>query len=237
MAELGIDSTTEYIRKLRFADPHQTEFQMLLNLLTINETYFFRDFPQLQAFAEHCLPEVIERKLKEKNRKIRFWSAGCASGEEPYTIGIILKEMIDDIHNWDIEIIASDIDSVMIEKAKKGIYEERSIRDVPKEYLTRYFTKNKDKYILCNDIKQMVHFEHLNLGNKEQVRGRKGFDMIFCRNVLIYFDDISRKQLVDQFYLSLNPGGFIFLGSSESVGRITTAFKIKRAGNHLVYYK
>jgi len=237
MEELGFETTDDYIRKLRFADPEQKEFQLLLNLLTINETYFFRDYPQLQAFAENCLPELLEKKEAEGNRRIRIWSAGCASGEEPYTIAIILMEMTEEPAKWQIEITASDIDMNMIEKTKRAVYEDRSIRDVPKEYLERYFIKTGKQYRICNEIRSMVRLEHLNLGNREGLRDKRGFDVIFCRNVLIYFDDISRKQLVDQFYVSLNPGGYIFLGSSESVGRISTAFKLKRMGDYLVYYK
>jgi chemotaxis protein methyltransferase CheR len=237
MEELGLETTDDYIRKLRFADPEHQEFQLLLNLLTINETYFFRDFPQLQAFAENCLPEVTEKKEAAGKRNLRIWSAGCASGEEPYTIAIILLEMLENPEQWKIDIVASDIDLNMLEKAKKAVYDERSIRDVPEEYLEHYFTVSGNQYRLNSNIRRMVRLEHLNLGERESVRQKSAFDIIFCRNVLIYFDDISRKQLVDQFYVTLNPGGYIFLGSSESVGRISSAFKLKRTGNYLVYYK
>lgn len=238
MVELGIETAAEYIRKLRFADPDKTEFQLLINILTINETYFFRDFPQLQSFAENCLEEVSENKRKKKDHWIRIWSAGCSTGEEPYSLAIILKEMLNDFDRWRIEIVASDIDKTALIKARRGVYEEKSLRDVPPEYLNRYFSKSGSKeWKLSRDIKSMVEFEHLNIGDKEALRNKKGFDFIFCRNVLIYFDDISRKQLVDQYYVSLNKGGYIFLGSSESVGRVTTAFRLKRAGGHLVYYK
>lgn len=237
MEELGFYSTAEYIRKLRFADPDHTEFQLLLNILTINETYFFRDFPQFESFAEYCLPELTARKEQNRETSLKIWSAGCASGEEPYTIAIVLREMLENFRQWRIEIIASDIDQTILKKAQKAVYPERSIRDVPPEYLRKYFDYRNNQYQLKSEIKQMVEFEHLNLGDKEIVRKKSGFDFIFCRNVLIYFDDISRKQLVDHFYLALKPGGYIFLGSSESVGRITTAFNLKRIGGFLVYYK
>ncbi|MBF0398603.1 MAG: protein-glutamate O-methyltransferase CheR [Desulfobacterales bacterium] len=236
--EMGMATTSQYIRYLRFSDPNGKEFQSLVNLLTVNETYFFRDFPQLQAFAEHSLQEVIERKSKKGDYHLRVWSAGCASGEEPYTIAIILLEMIEDIKHWHLEIIGSDIDVHILKKADTSIYELRSMRDVPHEYLDKYFHKlTHETYTVKKIVKDIVKFEHLNLSDKKGLREKTGFDFIFCRNVLIYFDDISRKQIVDHFYTALNTGGFIFLGSSESVARISPAFKIKRSGDFLVYHK
>jgi chemotaxis protein methyltransferase CheR len=234
----GISSPAEYIRYVRFSDGAGEEFQSLVNLLTINETYFFRDFPQLQAFAEHCLADVVERKLAARDYTLRIWSAGCSTGEEPYTISIILREMLDDVSAWDIINLASDIDNTALKKARAGIYEPRSVRDVPEQYLSKYFKKNGgETFALSDKIRNSVRFEHLNLADKPALREKRGFDFIFCRNVLIYFDDVSRKQLVDHFYIALNKGGYVFLGSSESVGRITTAFKLTRAGGYLIYCK
>lgn len=236
--EVGADSVSEYIRLLKFIDKDGKELQNLMNLLTVNETYFFRDFPQLTAFAEDSLIELTDKKRKQDDRTLRIWSAGCSSGEEPYTLAIILLEMVDDIKYWDVDIVATDIDDPVIEKAKRAVYSNRSIKDVPPDYLERYFTrKGFDNYQLKDIIKNMITFEHLNLSDSALMRKKKNFDFIFCRNVLIYFDDLSRKKVVDHFYLALNKGGYIFLGSSESAGRINSAFKIKRMTNYLVYYK
>lgn len=238
LEELKISSVAEYIRYLYFLDKAGTEFQKLVELLTINETYFFRDFPQLRTFAEHCLPDVAEKKAKSNNKSLVIWSAGCSTGEEPYTIAIILKEMLNNINDWEINILATDIDTDAIEKAKIGIYEERSVKDVPLEYLNRYFTILRDgRFKISDEIRSLVTFSYLNLGDRLSLRKYRGFDFIFCRNVLIYFDDISRKQVVDHFYIALNKGGYIFLGSSESLSRITNAFKLKRMGGNLVYAK
>lgn len=238
MDALGIETVSAYIRKLRFADPDRTEFQQLIELLTINETYFFRDFPQYQAFAEECLPEVEKRKSARGDFKLRLWSAGCSSGEEPYTIAIILREMLDNFRNWEIEIIASDINRNVLKIAEEGRYTFRSIRDVPPEYLERYFARTpRGDYTVSEKLKEMIRFEQVNLAEKESVRKKRGFDFIFCRNLLIYFDDVSTRQLVNAFYVALNPEGFIFLGSSESIGRITTAFQMRRMGGFLVYQK
>lgn len=238
MDALGLTSVTEYIRTLRFADPRSQELQRLIDLLTINETYFFRDFSQLQAFGEHCLMEIVAGKAEAGERRLRVWSAGCSTGEEPYTLGIIIREMVDDIDAWEVTIEAGDIDRSVLEKARAGIYEPRSLRDLPAVYLERYFHKlPNDTYRINKTIRDMVTFEHINLSDKVAIRQKRGFDFIFCRNLLIYFDDVSRKRLVDQLYVALNPSGYIFLGASESIGRISTAFRIKRMGGYIVYCK
>lgn len=239
MANIGIDDAADYNRYLRFNDKGGVEFQNLINLLTINETYFFRDFIQLQSFGEHCLKEVKEKKKAAfKEKTLRIWSAACSSGEEPYTIAIILLEMLENIGDWKVEIIANDIDVNILEKAWQGIFNERSIRDVPEEYMEKYFENHHDgQYRVVKHVRQMVSFVHLNLADKTALRELRGFDFVFCRNLLIYFDDVSRKELVDHFYIALNPGGYIFLGSSESVTRISSAFKVKSMGKHLVYYR
>ncbi|MGA1846612.1 CheR family methyltransferase [Deferribacter abyssi] len=208
-----------------------------MNLLTINETYFFREFPTLQAFAEHCLPKVIDNKKKSVNNKINIWSAGCSTGEEPYTLAIICKEMIDNFEEWEVRILATDIDKTALSRAKIGRYSNRSISKVPEEYFEKYFYYDNGFYCIADEIKTLVTFEHLNLMDTLALRKKRGFDFIFCRNVLIYFDEISRRQVVNHFYMALNKGGYIFLGHSESVGRITSAFKLKKYGEHLVYIK
>ncbi len=237
MAALESETVMDYIRHLKFSDRDGREMQELLNTLTINETYFFRDFNQLQAFAEDSLDAVVSRKAACGDHRLRIWSAGCSSGEEPYTLGIILREMIDDIRGWDVKIIATDIDEVILDKARKGIYMSRSIKDVPGEYLEQYFTRSSGFYHVKQKIKDMVRFDYLNLNDRAVLRKYRGFDFIFCRNVLIYFDDVSRRRVVDHYYMALNPGGYIFLGSAESPARINPAFKIRKTANHMVYYK
>lgn len=237
MQELGLETPMEYIRLLRFADSNGREMQNLINLLTVNETYFFRDFPQLQTFAEHCLYDVCEKKLSVGDRSLKIWSAGCSTGEEPYTLSIILHEMLEGMDSWNVQIDATDIDEVVLQKASEAVYERRSVKDVPSEYLQKYFVCFGDKYIVKDKIKSIVRLEHLNLSDTLALRKKRGYDFIFCRNVLIYFDEVSRKKVVDHFYIALNKGGYIFLSSSESLSRITTTFKLKRLGGNLVYTK
>jgi chemotaxis protein methyltransferase CheR len=237
MQSLKIETVTEYINYIRFLD-NGNEMQQLVNLITVNETYFFREYEHLQAFAEICIPEIIERKRLNSDYRLRIWSAGCSSGEEPYTLAIILREMLDNITHWQIEIQATDIDKNILQNAVNAVYSERSIKDVPPEYFDKYFTASPNRtYALVDKVKDMVKFNHQNLSDTRQLRQYRAFDFIFCRNVLIYFDEKSRKDVVDHFYTALNQGGYVFLGSSESASRITTAFKIKRAGDMLVYCK
>lgn len=240
MEELGMEDPQEYVNYLRFFDRRGRELHKLIEEVTVNETYFFREFPQLQAFAEHCLPEVLEQKRKGLISKLRILSAGCSTGEEPYTLAIILKEMVDDLDSLAPRVVAVDIDGKVLDKALRGIYEARSVKDVPKVYLERYFEKvGNGKWRVMNSVRELVTFEQVNLADYEEVLrfGMSSFDFIFCRNVLIYFSEEVRRRVVENFYALLQPGGYIFLGHSESLSRISTAFTLRRRGGYLVYQK
>ena len=230
--QLAVDNLHDYYMMLKFSDD-TAEFDRLINELTVNETYFFRDFPQLRNFAEDVLPIVVREKGSRK--KLKIWSAACSSGEEPYTLSIILHEMLEDYENWEVEIIASDINTEVLQHAKIGLYESRAVRDVPLEYLEKYFTKRHDKYLINLNVRKPVTFKRINLMDEKEMSSIRGCDFIFCRNCLIYFNDESRKSVLSSFYKSLNPGGFIFLGYSESVGRISSAYKVQRIGDAIVY--
>lgn len=238
LRELQIKSPGDYIRILKYSDKDGFELQELLNLVTVNETFFFRDFPQLESFVE-CLKNVVERKMQTNDNTMRIWCAGCSTGEEPYTLSIILNEILDNVAEWKLHILASDIDKSVLARAEIGIYEERSVKDVPEEYMSRYFKRDMHKKTskVNEGIRSIIQFEHLNLSDREKMRAKRNYDFIFCRNVLIYFDDTSRQRVVNNFYSTLNPKGYIFLGSSESMGRITSAFKLIRLNKHLVYCK
>ena len=238
MAILGIDRFDDYAFQLCFTDTDSIEMQRLANLVTTNETYMFREFEQLQAFADICLPEILKEKERKNDRTLKIWSAGCSSGEEPYTLAIILREVMHDAARWDIRITGTDIDEHVIDMARKGAYEERSLREVPTEYMDRHLKETSvGSFQIHGDTSRLVDIQHLNLHDKVAMRKMRSYDFVFCRNVLIYFDDISRRTAVDHFYNALNPGGYIFLGHSESIGRITSAFTLLRKGKHLVYQK
>lgn len=229
---LEMESLNEYFIMLKFAED-SSEFDQLINDLTVNETYFFRDFPQLRNFAEDVLP--IFESENESRKKIKIWCAACSTGEEPYTLSIILQEMLENHEKWEIQIIASDINTEVLQYAKIGLYESRTVKDVPPEYLEKYFTRRHDKYLINLNVRKPVTFKRINLMDENEMSNINGCDFIFCRNCLIYFNDESRRSVLYSFYKSLNPGGFIFLGHSESVGRISSAYKVQRIGDTIVY--
>lgn len=235
---LDIDDVTDYYNLLKYKDRQGLELQKLLNLLTTNETYFYREDNQLKAFTDHCLTQIMAGEEKKRLKKIRIWSAGCSSGEEPYTLAIMLRERGLQHKSWKIEIIATDIDTNILEMAQKGVFHNRSVRFVPPHLLTKYFQPSgEEHHNLEPIIKNMVQFRHLNLADNLHMRLMRFFDFIFCRNVLIYFNDSSRRTVMANFYDSLNPGGYIYLGHSESVTRLSSAFTIERAGGLIVHRK
>jgi len=237
MESLSLDTPSDYLMRLAYGENSESEMQALANLITTNETYMFREYEQLEAFAHACLPEVIDRKEKQGKRSLHIWVAGCSSGEEAYTVAIIVREVFPAIATWDMHLLATDIDEQRLAMAMAGVYDKRSMKNVPPEYLDRHFTQLGENWRVKPRTRSMLTIEHLNLHDRTQMRQMRSYDFIFCRNVLIYFDDASRKAVVDHFYNALNPGGFLFLGHSESVGRISSAFRLRRMGEHLVYMK
>lgn len=233
LSALGLSSVREYLNYLKHWDGSGKEFEELVSTITVNETYFFREFPQLQAFAEHCLPEIVEQR---GTSRVRILSAGCSTGEEAYTLSIICQEMLDPPHTFSID--ALDIDYRALEKARRGVYEERAVRDVPKVYLDKYFERTREGFVVKEAVRKFVTFHKANLNNRETLLAvGRNFDFVFCRNVLIYFSDDSRRKVVETFYALMNPGGYIFLGHSESMSRFTSAFELQRRGETLVYRK
>ena len=236
IAELGLKDADEYLFQLGYCDANGDEMQALANLITTNETYMFREFEQLAGFADVCLPELVAAKQKTTDRRIRIWCAGCSSGEEAYTLAIIIREVFPDSRNWDIKIVATDIDENVLKLARNAVYGERSVKGVPTVY-SKHLIPSVTGFRINPETASLVRVEKLNLHDAKQMKAMRGYDFVFCRNVLIYFDDESRRSVVNHFYDSLNPKGYIFLGHSESVGRITSGFRLKRAEGHLLYTK
>jgi len=237
MSTTNCDSVKDYLRLLRY-DIKGTELDALVESLTTNETYFYRELPQLNSFIEGALPVVMGQKEKSKVKNIKIWSAACSAGCEPYTIAMLLKEKVPDIKNWHVQIIGTDICNKVLKICRQGVYSDRFLKDVPPLVKQKYFTKTEEnEWAISQEIKNMVQFSHLNLVDRIKMRSMVGFDFILCRNVLIYFDEQASKQVVSYFFDSLNTGGFIFLGHSESVARLSAAFQILRLNNSLVYQK
>ena len=234
MEETGVSTFTEYYHNLLFSNPRD-ELQKFIESITINETYFFRDFPQLQGFAENVLPPYLELKKKSGSQKLKVWSAACSTGEEAYTLSIIFQEMIDNYSQWNVEIKATDVDRNVLDHAMKGLYGERSMKDTPLPYRPKYFLRKGGEWQVLAHAKAPIEFLQLNFVDRLGMRQMRGFDFVFCRNVLIYFDEESRKKVVNALYDSLVPGGYLFLGHSESIGRITAAFELQKVGGFLCY--
>ncbi len=223
-----------YFSLLRFQASGE-EVQQLTNIMTVNETYFLREEYQFACLVDSILPEMVSKK--SDNSPIRIWCIPSSSGEEPYSIALFLMERWPGISKWDVEIISSDIDTSILQKARAGRYSQRSVQHVPPAWLARYFKPIGDEYQLCEDLRQAVEFTRVNLAEPADTRPYRNIDVIFCRNLLIYFDDVSRKAAAETFYDALKPGGFICLGHSESMSRISSLYKVRKFPEAIVYQK
>lgn len=202
------------------------ELKYLMDEITTNETYFFRNVPQLAALETKLLPEIVETKNKMGFRKLRIWSAASSSGEEAYTMAMILLEKRATLlKDWIIEIVGTDINETVIAQAKEGIYNAYSVRNIPDVYKRKYIREDNGKFILSPDVKKFVSFNKLNLYEDSKMIFMKSFDFIFCANVLIYFDTASKSKVVQHFYNNLQPYGYFFVGQSESLHGVNDKFK------------
>lgn len=235
---LNLKTYGEYYHYLQYDSGGKAELNRLFEVITTNETSFFRNPPQLQVFRDHVLKETLDNLRKKGQKKLRIWSAGCSTGEEPYTIAIILLELLKtEIRSWDIRITANDLSEAVLSAARKGYYNEYSLRTTPKELIPKYFIKDEDKYRIKPEVKSLVSFGQINLSDKLMLRRVERSHIVFCRNVIIYFDDAVKKTVINAFYDNLLPGGFLLIGHSESLHNITRAFKPKHYPGAIVYIK
>jgi len=239
LIELGNISFEAYITQLNDPVFLQNELPKLYTAITINETYFFRCPEHIDTFREIVIPDLIFHKQKNSlEQKITIWSAGCSSGEEAYTLAIIIKEEIQHLYpHIEFEILATDIDEKVINVARKGLFTEYSVRHVPAVYFSKYFHKEGSSFQLSEDIRSMVRFTTLNLYNQEEWRQLPLLDCIFCCNVLIYFDEQSKKNVIHSFYKQMNVLGYLFVGYSESLYGIDHLFARNYELNSLAYKK
>jgi chemotaxis protein methyltransferase CheR len=237
MDKLRIKSPYEYYNYLECSPDRLEEKNELIDQITVGETYFFRNAPQVNAFAKNILPNLIQKRLLNNDRTIRIWSAGCSEGDEPYTIAIIINELLPDYENWDVSILATDINRISLSKARKGIYTKKSVKKIPEEYLKKYFKESGGSFHLKHKIKNMVTFERHNLAEKNILPQMQDLDILFCRNVTIYFELEYTKKLMDLFYELLKKDGTIFLGHSETLYNISKKFSAVEYENAFVYKK
>jgi chemotaxis protein methyltransferase CheR len=254
MNVMGKSSPYSYYKCV--TEEKKTELLILLDLLTINETSFFRNLPQMEFFGNVVLPDVLRRRFRDRPRRLRMWSAGCSTGEEPYSIAMIVSDVLKNnaarflppdtpktgrscggpaTSEWDIMLFASDLSLTALEIANKGEYAGEKVRaTVPDHYLSGYFQANGGGYRVKDEIRKMVVFDFHNLKNDN---GLAGMDIIFCRNVMIYFDEEEQLRLIDKFYRSLNPGGYLLIGHAESLHGLGTGFEFVYEDKGTAYRK
>jgi len=236
---LGLKTFEEYFDLIRFGAGAAAEKKYFYEAITINETFFFRNQPQLDALASQILPEIIAVKQAAGKNKIRIWSAASSSGEEAYSISMIFQDLIKPRYpNFTLEVVGTDINNAVVETANTGIYRDYSIRNTNPYYLKKYFKPGlNSSYEVVPDIKKMASFKILNLYDDAAMRMFNNFDVVFCANVLIYFDQASKIKVVSNLYNSLNKGGYLFIGYSETLHGISKAFKLVSYPNTVGYKK
>jgi chemotaxis protein methyltransferase CheR len=234
MKATGSQTFASYFARLRI--DALSEVEQLVNAFTVNETYFYRENHQLQCVTNDLLADRVSRAAGSSS--IRIWSVPCSSGEEPYSIAIWLLQNWPPVDAFDIEIIGSDIDTKVLEAARLGIFGKRALMQLPADVIDKYFVSlDADWWQIAGDIRGSVQFAPANLINAAETVAFGRFDVIFCRNVLIYFDDASRRIAAENLYESLLPGGFLCLGHTESMNRISPLFEVRRFSDAIVYQR
>jgi len=236
--DLNLTSYSEYYHYLRFDVNRRAELTRLFEAVTTNETSFYRNPPQLQIFQDVVLKNTLDNLRTLNQKKLRIWSAGCSTGEEPYTIAIILHELLrHEVLTWDIKITANDLSEAVLTSARRGVYSEYALRTTPKEIVTRYFTQENNTFKLEPKIKHLVSFGQINLNDRQQLARVDRSHIVFCRNVIIYFDDDMKRRVISAFYDNLLPDGALLIGHSESLHNISRAFKPEHHKGTIVYRK
>jgi len=224
-----------YLARLR--SDTDGEVEHLINAFTINETYFYREDHQLRCLTSSLLPELVGRK--PSGSSVRIWSMPCSTGEEPYSVAIWLLENWPEVDRYDVEIVGSDIDTRAVAAAEGGLYGERALMRLGPDLVARYFVREETRlgpsWRILADLRGSVRFTPCNLTDAADMAAQGRFDVVFCRNVLIYFDDASRRLAADNIYDALVPGGFVCLGHTESMSRISPLFRVCRYDDAIVY--
>ncbi|HXZ11188.1 MAG TPA: CheR family methyltransferase [Candidatus Sulfotelmatobacter sp.] len=224
-----VDTTSlrEYYEMLTAGPDRDAEIRNLLNEITVGETCFFRNPQQLAALRKTVIPKIMAAKSALSFTRLKFWSAGCSTGEEPYTLAMLfLEDSPTLLKGWTWEIIATDLNDRSVAKAKEGLYDNYALRNTPLPFQQKYFKDRGGDFAISDEVKKRVSFSRLNLLDESKLLFMKGIDVIFCANVLIYFDGASKRRTVHHFFNSLLPGGYFFLGHSESLFGVTDEFRL-----------
>ena len=232
---LGLGDFSAYYRYLRFDAQRRAELETAVETLTTHETYFFREPRQLKAFSEEVLP-VLERR-NARHRRLRIWSAGCSSGEEVYTLAMLLKDSAR-FEGWDIDVHGTDISRRVLAVARQGEYGPSALRATPPDKVARYFVHvGTNRVRVRDDVRDWVSFGHHNLQEPDLALMAQRVDAVFCRNVMIYFDTPARHRVLRFIYEKLVPGGYLMLGHSENLINLSADFELVHLRSDLVYRK
>jgi len=220
----GFKSFREYYDHI-LNDKSGKSLLTLIDKISTNHTFFFREADHFDFFEKEALPVMLSILKSRRENELRIWCAGCSSGEEPYTLKMLINEYFSKTNGWNIKLLSTDISNTALEKAVKGVYKKENIQNIPKPLLNKYFTKNDDEtWTVKNTLKENMFFKRLNLMQQDYPFNRK-FHIIFCRNVMIYFDSETRNELVGRFARYMIPEGFLFIGHSETIGRNNDNFQ------------
>jgi chemotaxis protein methyltransferase CheR len=212
------------------------EIEQFINAFTVNETYFYREEHQLQCLTSDLLRERL--RVRPRGTPIRIWSIPCSTGEEPYSIAMWLLENWPEVDTHDVDIVGSDIDTDVLDAARAGVFGKRALMRLPADVIERYLVRlDEEHWQVVQGLRESVSFSQVNLVEMAETRVNGRFDVIFCRNVLIYFDDASRRMAAENLYENLAPGGFICLGHTESMSRISPLFSVCRYADAIVYQR
>ncbi len=232
---LNLKGFDDYYYYLVYDARKEEEINRLIGCIVTNETSFFRDRPQLNGFINDVVPAILKAKEREALKEISIWSSASSTGEEPYTLAMMLMEKGLHLKGWRIRVIGSDISDGVLQSARRGVYDGYSLRNTPEDIKGKYFFRTGDTYSVVKKVKDMVSFKKINMMDRAGVATVRGVDVVFCRNVLIYFDDASKKTVFTHIYDTLKPGGYLLLGFSESLHNLTRLFTPVKMGRALVY--
>jgi len=225
----GISDLEEYYRQIT---TNEGEMKTLLDTVTTNLTRFFRNTAHFNAFEHYVIPELVKYKKSRGENIIKIWSAGCSTGEEPYSLAIVLKDILPPGFTYDIT--ASDLSLKCLMTAKEGFYSDQKVNGVSEKYLKRYFEKKPNGYLVKEEIRNSVKFDYHNLKSDS---GQRNLDIVFCRNVIIYFDEAAQNNVINKFYQSMNNHAYLFIGHSESLFGMDTKFEFLKTDYATMYRK
>jgi chemotaxis protein methyltransferase CheR len=237
LSSLDLSSFEDYYHYLRFGPQRSEELSRMASHLTNNETYFFREQPQLQVFQEHVLKSIKERKARTGERTLRLLSAGCSTGEEVHTLAMIVYDSGQFFWNWEVDLVGLDVDAAALDKARRGTYFHNSFRGLAPAIRERHFAREGQGERVKEPLRRMIRFRQGNLMEAASFDELHPVDAILCRNVLIYFSDQAIRKVVEHFWRALAPEGYLLLGHAESLSRITDMFTPIRFPGAMIYQK